>query len=230
MKSRTKKILGLFALTFVLLLGYAAFLMRGIFMAQKVYDVVSIKQDAAYQDPTLLAAAYALPVAATYQKAGVVYQPNPSFCGPTSVANLVNSLGGAPIGPADVLKGSGKCLTGICMGGLTLDELAEVARYKTGKRVTVLRDLGLATLREHLKQSNDPAKRYIANFNRGPLFGKAGGHHSPIAGYLVDQDLVLVLDVNRNFQPWLVKSERLFAAIDTVDSDGGKKRGLLLVE
>jgi hypothetical protein len=77
---------------------------------------------------------------------------------------------------------------------------------------------------------NDPARRYVINFSRGPLFGTGGGHHSPIAAYLVDQDLVLVLDVNRKYGPWLVKSARLFEAMNTVDSGTGKKRGLLLIE
>ena len=37
-----------------------------------------------------------------------------------------------------------------------------------------------------------------------------------------------MLDVNRDFQPWLVERSRLFSAMDTLDSD--KKRGLLLIE
>jgi hypothetical protein len=37
-----------------------------------------------------------------------------------------------------------------------------------------------------------------------------------------------VLDVNRNFQPWLIERSRLYAAIDTMDGD--KKRGMLLIE
>jgi hypothetical protein len=57
-----------------------------------------------------------------------------------------------------------------------------------------------------------------------------GGHHSPIAGYLADQDLVLVLDVNRKYGPWLVQSARLYDAMNTVDTGSGKKRGLLLIE
>ena len=37
-------------------------------------------------------------------------------------------------------------------------------------------------------------------------------------------------DVNRDYAgPWLVKADRLFDAIDTVDSASGKKRGLLVV-
>ena len=41
-------------------------------------------------------------------------------------------------------------------------------------------------------------------------------------------DLVFVLDINRDFQPWLVERSRLFSAMDTLDGD--KKRGLLLTE
>ena len=42
------------------------------------------------------------------------------------------------------------------------------------------------------------------------------------------EDLVFVLDVNRDYLPWLVERARLFAAMDTWD--GKKKRGLLLIE
>jgi hypothetical protein len=48
------------------------------------------------------------------------------------------------------------------------------------------------------------------------------------SGYLESEDLVFVLDVNRDYQPWLVERSRLFAAMNTFD--GEKKRGLLLIE
>jgi hypothetical protein len=94
--------------------------------------------------------------------------------------------------------------------------------------VTVLRDLSAKEFREHLRRSNDPGRRYIINFNRKVIFTTGVGHHSPIGGYLEAEDLVFVLDVNRDFQPWLVDRSRLFAAMDTLDGD--KKRGLLLIE
>jgi hypothetical protein len=112
--------------------------------------------------------------------------------------------------------------------GLTLDELADVARSTTKRNITVLRDLNQEQFREHLVRANDPARRYIVNFTRNSIFGAGGGHHSPIGGYLEDEDLVLIVDVNREFQPWLVERMRLFEAMNT--SDGNKKRGLLLVE
>ena len=54
------------------------------------------------------------------------------------------------------------------------------------------------------------------------------GHHSPIGGYLENEDLVFVLDVNRDYRPWLVERTRLFDAMNTWDGD--KKRGMLLIE
>jgi len=114
------------------------------------------------------------------------------------------------------------------VSGLTLDELAEVARVNTSRSVTVLRDLTEEQFREHLRRSNDPRRRYIVNFNRERIFSAGGGHHSPIGGYLEDEDLVFVLDVNSQFQPWLVERSRLFSAVNTHDDD--KKRGLLLIE
>jgi hypothetical protein len=34
-------------------------------------------------------------------------------------------------------------------------------------------------------------------------------------GYLEGEDAVFILDVNENYKPWLVESERLFSAMDT---------------
>jgi hypothetical protein len=189
---------------------------------------ISIKTTAEYQDAALLQKAWALPVAATYQK-NIDYQKNPSFCGPTSVINVMRSLG-MSAEQSTVLQDTGEKTTlGMLWGGITLDRLAEVARKKTNKTVTVLRDLDAAAFRDHLKHVNDPDRRYIANFNRGPLFAKAGGHHSPLAAYLETEDLVLVLDVNDSYKPWLVKSDRLLAAINTRDKATAKSRGLLLI-
>jgi hypothetical protein len=204
----------------------ASFIVRGLFFPPRL-DVPSIKAEPTYQDPALLERAWALPVAATYRER-LFFQPNGSACGPTSVANVQRSLGNSQASVDSVLDGTGKCWGGICFMGLSLDELAEVARHATGRKVTLLRDLSLAQFREELRHVNDPSRRYIVNFQRAPLFAQGGGHHSPIAGYLEPEDLVLVLDVNDKFKPWLVKSERLFRAVDTADT--GKKRGLLRIE
>jgi len=192
------------------------------------FDVPSIRDKSAYQDSALIGKAWALPVAQKYEKS-LVYQSNGSVCGPSSVANAVRSFGETAT-ESTVLSGTGKCWSSFCFGGLTLDELAEVARRNSRHKVTVIRDFDYAAFRELLPQLNDPARRYVANFHRGLLFGKGAGHHSPLGGYLEAEDLVLVLDVNADFKPWLVEPRRLFDAIDSVDSSSGKKRGLLLIE
>jgi hypothetical protein len=191
--------------------------------------VISIKESRDYQDPALLKKAWALPVAAAYQ-ADIESQQNGSVCGPTSLANVLHSY--KRLGTQQsILQGSGfSTVMGYLPQGLTLDQLAEIARQKLQRKVTVLRDLDLAAFREQLSHVNDPARRYVLNFSRGPLFGTGGGHHSPLAAYLAQEDLVLVLDVNKKYGPWLVKSDRLFEAMNTLDATAQKKRGLLLIE
>jgi hypothetical protein len=204
----------------------ASVVIRGIFFQPKL-DVPTIKSEPSYQNAALLERAWHLPVAATYQRR-LFFQPNGSVCGPTSVANVQRSLGHESASVDSVLSGTGKCWTGLCLMGLSLDELADIARHATGRKVTILRDLTLAQFRAELPHVNDPGRRYIANFQRAPLFAQGGGHHSPIAAYLEAEDLVLVLDVNESFHPWLVQSERLFQAVNTADA--GLKRGLLRIE
>jgi hypothetical protein len=216
--ARTRKIVVWTALAALLVGGSAA-----------SADAVSIKETRDYQDTALLKKAWALPVAAAYQ-ADIEFQKNGSVCGPTSLVDVLHSLKQAA-NQESILQGSGfSTVLGYLPEGLTLDQLAELARQKLQKKVTVLRDLDLAAFREQLTRVNDPTRRYVINFTRGPLFGTGGGHHSPIAAYLSQEDLVLVLDVNKKYGPWLVKSDRLYEAMNTVDATAQKKRGLLLIE
>ena len=177
--------------------------------------------------PELIERAWRLPVAATFDRQ-VTFQSNGSRCGPAAVANAYRSLGEAAGTENKVLAGTGRCWTGLCILGLTLDELADVARANTSRKITVLRDLSEDQFREHLRESNDVNRRYIVNFSRERIFGVGVGHHSPIGGYLEAEDLVLVLDVNQSYGPWLIESGRLFAAINTLD--GEKKRVLMMIE
>lgn len=180
------------------------------------------------REPSLLERAFRSPVAAAY-RSRFEHQRRASLCGPASVVAVMHSLGMAG-DQRTVLEGTGlRTVLGFLLRGTTLDQVADVARARIDAPVSVLRDLALATFREQMRRANDPARRYIVNFARGPLFGGLGAHHSPVGGYLPDEDLVLVLDVNRAYGPWLVTSAALHGAVDTVDCSSGKKRGLVAI-
>jgi len=215
----------------VVLLAAALFFVtfRRFIFAQHV-DVVSIRTDSAFQDHDLLERAWRLPVAALYKRGEIAYQPNGSTCGPTSLANVSRSLGTRGVTPELILQGTGKCPGTFCFGGLTLDELGAMARSRLHRRVTVLRNLPRSAFHDHLRHVNDVDRRYVVNFDRGPLFGTRSGHFSPIVGFLADRDLALVLDVNAKFHPWLVRSERLYEAMRTVDPSTDQERGMLLIQ
>lgn len=190
----------------------------------------SIERLAAYQDPALLARAWALPVARLYGPDGFVYQRNPSICGPTSLANVLHSEGRSG-DPVELLAGTGIfSIFGLLPRGLTLDQEAGLISLRLGGKVTTLRGLSLDQFRAEMAKANDPAHRLIVNFTRAPLFGRGHGHFSPVLGYLADKDLVFVGDVNRNYRPWLVPTARLYEAQAGVDPDSSQSRGVLEVD
>ena len=206
------------------LLCGAAFL----FIAQTAVSPEAVRSSV-MRTPELIDRAWKLPVAATFNSE-LEWQSNSSRCGPASLANMFRSIGEEETTEAEVLDGTGMCWTGFCIVGLTLDEVAELAQAKTNRKVTLLRNLTAEEFREHMRHANDPGRRYIINFTRKTIFGAGAGHFSPIGGYLEAEDMVFVLDVNERYKPWLIERQRLFSAMDTIDSDGDRKRGLLLIE
>lgn len=131
-----------------------------------------------------------------------------SICGPTSVANVLRSMG--------VAAGKNP-FRRFGLRAMSLDQLAGESADVVPARwtVSVVRPQTVDELRAELVASNDERRRYVTNFDRRPLFGGGGGHHSPLGGFLEDEDLALVLDVNRSFGPWLVEPRRLLEAMRT---------------
>lgn len=174
------------------------------------------------QAADLLRRAWALPVAQTY--APLLSQSFTSICGPTSVANVLRSLS---------VQSRRNPLRGLGLRPMSLDSLALEAAEVVPPfwQVQPIRPRTIDELRAELRAANAPTRRYIANFSRAPLFGRGGGHHSPIGGYLEAEDLAFVLDVNAAFGPWLVPTDRLFEAISTTaDPSTGATRGLVRFE
>lgn len=185
---------------------------------------VSLEALPVYRDPALLARGHADALARGLEDPPH-FQTNPTVCGPTSLANVtVDGTQGLPV---DAFAAHAGCLRGWCLSGLTLDELARAAHDTVpGWVVSVVRPADVDALRAELRK---PGQVLIANFDRFPLFGRGGGHHSPIGGYLEPEDLVYVLDVNAEYRPWLAPVDRLFEAMNTIDPSSGKPRGLLVI-
>jgi hypothetical protein len=182
----------------------------------------SIRASPTWQNPALLEKAWALPVAQLY--APLLSQGFTSICGPTSVANVLRSMG---------VRSGKNPLRGFGVRAMGLEQLAREAAevVPQGWSVRAVRPPTIEALRAELVASNDERVRLVTNFARAPLFGGGSGHHSPIGGYLAEEDLAFVLDVNAGYGPWLVSTERLFEAMNTVaDWSTGAKRGLARFE
>lgn len=144
-----------------------------------------------------------------------------SICGPTSVANVLKSMG---------VQTDRNPFRRMGVRAMSLEQLADESTEVVPLpwQVSAMRPPTVDALRGLLKTSNDIQHRFVTNFARTSLFGGGSGHHSPIGGYLENEDLAFVLDVNARFGPWLVSAERLFDAMNTVaDWSTGKKRGLV---
>ena len=201
----------------------------GAFSPSPYAHVATIERTSVFRDAALLAEAERMPVARSYLSRSFEYQHNPSVCGPTSAADVLHSMGRGDSQTEVMTRAGVTTIFGYVIPGLTLDQEASVLRKTTGDPVVLLRDLDLAAFRKLLARANDPTLRFVVNFHRGPMFGRGHGHFSPILAYLADRDLVLVGDVNHDYEIYLVGTARLFAAMNTIDDVTGKKRGLLMV-
>lgn len=191
-------------------------------MLRSSLETFSLKSSPTWQQAELLARAWGLPVAKLYSP--LLSQSLTSMCGPTSVANVLRSMG---------VRAAPNPLRPFGLRAMSLEQVAhESAEVVPAPwRVCAVRPPTVSAFREELHASNHEHRRLVVNFARATLFGRGGGHHSPVGGYLEREDLVFVLDVNSGFGPWLVPTERLFDAMNTVaDWASGKTRGLVRFE
>lgn len=183
--------------------------------------ITSIRSSPWFHDDKRIDAAWKLPVAKLYNP--LQSQTFTSICGPTSAANVLRSMG---------VKANPNPFKRFGVRAMSLDQLALESADIVPRnwKVKAVRPRTADELRVHLLQSNDEKYRYVSNFSRLPLFSHGGGHHSPVGGYVEEEDLVFMLDVNAGYGPWLVKADRLFDAMNTDDWGVGLTRGLVMFE
>jgi hypothetical protein len=169
-----------------------------------------------------------------------------TFCGPTSLAIAMNSLGindPTPVSlypyhlvtqdtvftPANLAI---KSYEDVEKSGLTLDQLAQFSTNLT-LSASVLRatDLSAEAMRTRLIAAlGQPDSRVIVNFSRASLGQEGGGHFSPLVAYDPASDSFLILDVARyKYPPAWVSFKELDASMRTTDPTSRLSRGALIV-
>jgi hypothetical protein len=128
---------------------------------------------------------------------------------------------------------------GVARSGLTLDQLGVLlSTHPTSVRVVHAGDVTLDELRRTVAAAvADDEGFVIVNFLRsalgeepnGSIERSLAGHHSPVAAYHEGSDRFLLLDVARyKYPPAWVEAQALYAAMNTVDVDSGKTRGIVI--
>jgi len=176
-----------------------------------------------------------------------VTQDNPAFCGPASIAMVLNALH-VPRPPSKPTLGLGlydqenifdarseavKPRAAVMQSGMTLDELGKILVAHDLK--VAVHHAGESSLEEFRRLAASELKgsdRFvIVNYLRSGIGQNAMGHISPLAAYDRDSDRFLILDVSRyKYPPVWVEAEVIFAAMNTADKDNGNlTRGYVVV-
>ncbi|HQR03473.1 MAG: phytochelatin synthase family protein [Proteobacteria bacterium] len=173
-------------------------------------------------------------------------QQNLAFCGPASIAAVMNSLDlprpvAMNLGPYryftqdnvfNSVTESVKRREQVLGRGMTLaDVVAFLKALGVDASAHPADRLSADRFRALLKESlADPDRRLIANYDRKALGQQGGGHLSPLGAYDAVSDSVLVLDVAKfKYPPTWVGLSDLLAAMNTRDPDSGRPRGLIVV-
>ncbi|SON57176.1 Phytochelatin synthase [Hartmannibacter diazotrophicus] len=176
-----------------------------------------------------------------------VTQDNPAFCGPASMAMVLNAIG-APRPASKMTLGLGlfdqtnvftpateavKPSADILKAGMTLDEFGGMLKaHDLTVEVRHAGETSLDDFRKVAAQTLEDGDRFIVvNYLRKAIGQEAGGHISPLGAYDEDTDRFLILDVTRyKYPPVWVGAAALYDAMNTPDSDnGGKTRGYVVV-
>jgi hypothetical protein len=174
-------------------------------------------------------------------------QENMGFCGPASIAAVLNSLTNLPrptsglYAPYRYFTQGGlfneetsqiKSYEAVARGGLTLSEASRfLEQFKVSNQIYYGADLSIESLRLLLLRAlSDPNTRIIADFDRRVFNQSGNGHYSPLVAYDPATDSVLILDVAKfKYPPFWVTVTDLLSSIQTIDPDSQKSRGIILV-
>jgi hypothetical protein len=177
-----------------------------------------------------------------------VTQKNQAYCGVATMIMVLNALGvSAPATPGiepfttftqdNVLNEKTELIllqSVLVKKGMTLDQFGKLMQtYGVRTEVNHAASSAVDQFRASaVKYLSAPRHHVVVNYLRRTLGQEKGEHISPLAAYDAKTDRFLILDVSRYKYPLVwVKTEDLFAAMNTVDDDNdGQTRGFVLIE
>lgn len=159
------------------------------------------------------------------------YQKREGFCCPTTARNLIRSLRSLESdGNERMLEGK---LPPLISGARTALQLKQLLDGHTDRKLfktrVVYGDEGFKTFLDTIRLSNNTRYRVAINFLRGALFGVSsswphswllaglGGHFSNVLGYLEEDNLVVIFDVNHEYGVFVVDAHRLYESVNSPD-------------
>ncbi|KAK4773245.1 hypothetical protein SAY87_028264 [Trapa incisa] len=167
-------------------------------------------------------------------------QSEPAYCGLASLAMVLNAL---EIDPKIKWKGPWRwfdetmldcCepLEKIKAEGISFGKVVCLA-HCAGAEVQAFRtcETSLDQFRQIVQScSASDGCHVVSSYHRGTFKQTGTGHFSPIGGYHVGRDMVLILDVARfKYPPHWVPLTLLWEGMDTTDQKTGQKRGFMMI-
>ncbi|EQC34563.1 hypothetical protein SDRG_07888 [Saprolegnia diclina VS20] len=188
-----------------------------------------------YKDPARLGRVFATPVGQLYRRGGLEYQAREGYCSVATQRNLLKSL--PLVLPSQLPPARG--------GAATAAQFADALLRHSHGLVTstqvVYGSDGVDAFCAALRLANDENHRVAVNFlhatlsGTGPLWlpwnlplGVVSGHFSNVVGFLDDENLVAIFDVNDGYGAYLVDATRLFEAVCAVDISSNRSRALIV--
>ncbi|KAI8378062.1 Phytochelatin synthase-domain-containing protein [Radiomyces spectabilis] len=166
-------------------------------------------------------------------------QSEPAFCGPSSLAMVLNAL---EVDPKRIWKGNWRwfsdelldcCATTEQMkeNGITFGQFACLAGCHAN---VVVKQAPTFTFEEFKQDVADVTARsdqfMVISFSRKTLQQTGDGHFSPIGAYNPENDMVLVLDTARYKYPsYWCDIKTLYESMKPIDKETGRPRGYFLL-
>ncbi|KAF8983936.1 hypothetical protein BGZ46_009173 [Entomortierella lignicola] len=166
-------------------------------------------------------------------------QSEPAFCGPSSLAMVLNSL---EVDPHKQWKGAWRWYSDelleccapaeqVKAKGITFNQFACLSKCHCDVQVRRANQTTLEQFKNDLEMvcSRDDI-HMVVSFSRKSLGQTGDGHFSPIGGYVPKSGMVLVLDTARfKYPSYFVSVERLYKSLFPIDAETGASRGYFLL-